>query len=54
MRHHRGVGGMVLGMLFQLRQEGFDLALDLATRGVRMPFLSGVGFLQKCTLPSSE
>ena len=41
MRHHRGVGGMVSGLLFQLRQEGFDLALDLATRGVRLPFTLG-------------
>jgi len=38
MRHHRGVGGMVSGLLFQLRQEGFDLMLDLATRGARLPF----------------
>jgi len=38
MRHHRGVGGIVSGMLFQLRQEGFDLAPDLATRGARLPF----------------
>lgn len=37
MRHHRGVGGMVSGMLFQLRQEDFDLTLDLATRGARLP-----------------
>ena len=37
--HHRGVGGMVSGMLFQLRQKGFDLALDLATRGARLPFI---------------
>ena len=41
MRHHCGVDGMMLGMLFQLRQEGFDLALDLATRGVRLPFTLG-------------
>ncbi len=39
MHHHRGVAGMVSGILFQLRQEGFDLALDLATRGARLPFL---------------
>jgi len=39
MRHHRRVGGMMLGMLFQLCQEGFDLALDLATRGARLPFI---------------
>lgn len=39
MRHHRGVGGMVLGMLFQLRQEGFDLALDRAMGGTRLPLL---------------
>ena len=38
MRHHCGVGGMMLSMSFQLRQEGFDLALDLATRGARLPF----------------
>ncbi len=38
MRHLRGVGGMVAGILFQLCQEGFDLALDLATRGARLPF----------------
>ena len=41
MRHHRGVGGMVSGMLFQLRQQGFDLVLDLATRGARLPFTLG-------------
>ena len=29
---------MLAGMLFQLRQEGFDLALDLATRGAGLPF----------------
>ena len=29
---------MVSGILFQLRQEGFDLALDLATRGARLLF----------------
>ena len=40
MRHHRGVGALrvVSGMLFQLRQEDFDLALELATRGARLPF----------------
>jgi len=38
MCHHCGVGGMMLGMLLQLRQEGFDLALDLAARGARLPF----------------
>ena len=38
MCNHCGVAGMMLGMLFQLRQEGFDLVLDLATRGARLPF----------------
>jgi len=41
MRHHCGVDGMLLDMLFQLRQEDFDLALDLATRGARLPFTLG-------------
>ena len=38
MRNHCGVDAMMLGMLFQLCQEGFDLALDLATRRARLPF----------------
>ena len=41
MRNHCGVDGMMLDMLFQLRQESFDLALDLATRGARLPFTLG-------------
>jgi len=32
-----GVDGMMVGMLFQLIQEGFDPTLDLATRGARVP-----------------
>jgi len=53
MCHHRGVGGMMLGMSFQLRQEGFDLVLDLATRGAAVALHPLVGQATDPIAPTS-
>ena len=38
MGNHGSIRRARLGMLLQLRQEGFDLPLDLAPRGARLSF----------------